>query len=341
MKKNYKFILLFAFVLFLFAACASKPKVQETPPEPEKVEEPTVVVEDAPLLKELNLLKGENGKVNKAREKAIELGADKAYPDLFNIAEDIKKKAEADVEAGNLKGAIEKYNEAMIRYDTLSNLMIAAFLRDEIEKNGFTVYAQDDYVEAEKCSANTIEHYNLDYKMAKETSEDALKLYKNVLNKGYMEFSQKARDTAKEHKADCDSIKASRSRKEEYNKAIRIYNKGKLASDKSDYKEAYLSYTEAGNLFAKLYEEVSIKRAEAEKAMAEAAKKQQESSNLALEADQEAPLNETGEGFTEGELQLQNLSTPQTSTPIENIDINEDESAKPNESKANNAEGGL
>ena len=151
--------------------------------------------------------------------------------------------------------------------------MSSAALRTEIEANGFAAYSPSDYADAERFSINTVDHYPLDHKMAKESSEDALKLYKKVVNKGYFEFAKTAKDSAKESKYYCDSIKVARSRKEEYNNAVKTYNRGKSAADRSDYKEAYMSYDEAAKLFAKLYVEVSLKRAEAERAMAEAAKR--------------------------------------------------------------------
>ena len=351
MKKNCKMIIILSvIVLILFSACASKQKTQDPVPEP-KIEETKTdeaesetpkqeaVKPEDPLLAELMLFQGENGKVNQARKRAVELGADEAYPDFFNAADDVKQKADTDVAAGNLKEAIAKYDETVSRYETLSNLMSAAALRIEIETNGFAAYSPVDYADAERFSINAVDHYSLDYNMAKESSEDALKLYKKVANKGYFEFAKTAKDSAKESKYYCDSIKVARSRKEEYNNAVKTYNRGKSAADKADYKEAYMSYDEAAKLFAKLYVEVSLKRAEAERAMAEAAKRQQESSDLALEADKEAPLTEGGEGFAEGDLDLQDLSTPQTEAPVENINTQDDESEN-TENNQTTAEGG-
>ena len=344
MKKNYKLIILmFVLVPILFASCASKQKAKDIPPEPKVEDVKTSDVEQEgaetdPILAKLKLFQGEDGKVNQVRKRAIELGADEAYPDFFNAADDVKQKADADVAAGNLKEAIAKYEEAVSRYETLINLTEASNLRTEIEANGFAAYSPADYAEAERFSINTIDHYNLDYTMAKESSEDALKLYKKVVNKGYFEFAKTAKDTAIESKYYCDSIKVARSRKEEYNNAVRTYNRGKSAADMADYKEAYISYDGAAKLFAKLYVEVSLKRAEAEKAMAEATIRQQESSDLALEADKEAPLTEGGEGFTEGELDLQDLSTPETGEPVENINTQDDESENTDNSQT--TEGG-
>lgn len=345
MKKNYKLLILMSILVPLFfASCASKQKAQGTPPEPkvEEVKTPAVKQEGDetdPILAKLKLLQGEDGKVNQVRKRAIELGADEAYPDFFNAADDVKQKADTDVAAGNLKEAIAKYEEAVSRYETLINLTEASNLRTEIEANGFAAYSPSDYADAERFSINTVDHYPLDHKMAKESSEDALKLYKKVVNKGYFEFAKTAKDSAKESKYYCDSIKVARSRKEEYNNAVKTYNRGKSAADRSDYKEAYMSYDEAAKLFAKLYVEVSLKRAEAERAMAEAAKRQQESSDLALEADKEAPLTEGGEGFAEGDLDLQDLSTPQTEAPVENINTQDDESEN-TENNQTTAEGG-
>ena len=344
MKKNYKLIILmFVLVPILFASCASKQKAKDIPPEPKVEDVKTSDVEQEgaetdPILAKLKLFQGEDGKVNQVRKRAIELGADEAYPDFFNAADDVKQKADTDVAAGNLKEAIAKYEEAVSRYETLINLTEASNLRTEIEANGFAAYSPSDYADAERFSINTVDHYPLDHKMAKESSEDALKLYKKVVNKGYFEFAKTAKDSAKESKYYCDSIKVARSRKEEYNNAVRTYNRGKSAADMADYKEAYISYDGAAKLFAKLYVEVSLKRAEAEKAMAEATIRQQESSDLALEADKEAPLTEGGEGFTEGELDLQDLSTPETGAPVENINTQDDESENTDNSQT--TEGG-
>ena len=137
MKKNYKLLILMSILVpLLFASCASKQKTQNALPEPkvEEVKAPDVEKEDPkqenvkpevpktdPLLANLKLFQGENGKVNKARKKAVELGADEAYPDFFNAADDVKQTADTAAETGNLKEARAKYDEAVIKYETLSN----------------------------------------------------------------------------------------------------------------------------------------------------------------------------------------------------------------------------
>lgn len=329
--KNYHKILIIAFTFFvvLFSACTSKPETKpDVKPEPEKVEEekkpePAEDLEKAGLSAEIDALK--NGRLKEAKERAVSLEADTVYPDKFAEAGKIENAAEAEVTTENLKEALAKYNEAADRYEILSNLMQASSLRNEIEEFGFARFAPDEYVEAERLSLNTLEHYELDYKMAKETAEDAIKLYEKTANKGYFEFTKTAKAVAKESKADCDSIKVARSRTEDYNNAVRMFNTGKTKAEESDFRAAFHSYNKSAEMFRTLYSDVSAKRAEAEAAMQEAARKQQESSNLALEADKEAPLTEAGEGFSEDEIQLEDKSSIQNNEVVEDIESDEAE----------------
>ncbi len=327
MKKSLKILIsLFAIMSILFSACKSTPEAKPEPKPKPKVEKtgPSQAELDAAkererLLAELERLQAEEGPLQKARERAIELEADKAYPEEFALAELLVKNAKADIEADKLQEAIDKFNEAIDRYNTLSNLMLAKQMKTEIEENSFARYASDDFDEAEKMFSNTLEHYKLDSKMAFESSEDALTLYKKVINEAYYQLAEDARMLAKEAKADCDSIKVARSRTEDYNSSVRLFNVGKGEVELKEFKKAYIAFKGAAEQFKLLYEEVSVKRAEAEKAMEEAAKKQEESSKLALEADKESPLTDAIEGFNDEELELEDKSSPLADTPVEGI----------------------
>lgn len=332
MKNCHKILIIaFTFFVVLFSACKSTPETKpDVKPVPEKItekEKPQSAedLEKTKLLAEIDAIK--NGRLKDAKEKAVSLEADTVYPDKFAEAEETEAAAEDNISAENLKEALAKYNEAADRYEILSNLMQASSLRKEIEEFGFARFAPDEYVEAERLSLNTLEHYELDYKMAKETSEDAVKLYEKTANKGYFEFAKTAKAVAKESKADCDSIKVARSRTEDYNNAVRMFNAGKAKAEESDFRAAFHSYNNSAEMFRTLYTAVSAKRAEAEAAMQEAARKQQESSNLALEADKEAPLTEAGEGFSEEEIQLEDKSSIQTNEAVEDIESDEEEPA--------------
>lgn len=336
MNKNYK-IVIAVFIAFtvLFSACKSTPKAKpDETPASKPAEQPAEGIKHVPDSGKAEsadeLEKIRNGRLKTAREHAVELKADIVYLEEFAEADATAANAEKEAENGRIKEAIAKYNEAADRYETLSNLMAAAALRGEIEKYGFARFASEDYAEAEKLAINTLEHYGLDYKMAKETSEDTLKLYTKVTEKGYFEFAKSARNTAKESKADCDSIRAARSRTDDYNNAVRLFNEGKAKAEEKDFRAAFYLYNTSAESFKTLYNQVASKRVQAEAAMNEAARKQQESSALALEADKEAPLTEDADGFSGGELELEDKTTQQSGQAD---DIDETESTDQGDQK--------
>ena len=321
MRKTQKVLIFFLMVTaVVLSSCKSTPKaVQNDKPKPNTA---AAQAEKERLLAEIAKIEGENGKLQKAREKAVSLEADTAYPQQFTAADELAEKAKADAAGGNLKEALAKYNEAINRYDTLSGLMEVAAMRKEIEEHKFEKYNPEAYSKANGLWENTtqeLENSSPNYKTVRENSEKTAELYKTILNAGYYDLTKAAQAAARAAKEKCDSIKVARSRTEEYNKAVLTYNTGKVYAEENKYKEAYNSYKTARDLFLGLYDEVFVKRQEASTAIDGATKKQRESSKLAREADKEAPLTPTAKGFEKDEkLELEDKSSP-TSSKIEEI----------------------
>ena len=321
MRKTQKVLIFFLMVTaIVLSSCKSTPKaVQNDKPKPNTA---AAQAEKERLLAEIAKIEGENGKLQKAREKAVSLEADTAYPQQFTAADELAEKAKADAAGGNLKEALAKYNEAINRYDTLSGLMEVAAMRKEIEEHKFEKYNPEAYSKANGLWENTtqeLENSSPNYKTVRENSEKTAELYKTILNAGYYDLTKAAQAAARAAKEKCDSIKVARSRTEEYNKAVLTYNTGKVHASENNYREAYMSYKNSGEAFSLLYGEVSVKRREAAKAISDAGKKQQQSAKLAREADKEAPLTKAGEGFGSGELELENKTTPMAGEKIEEI----------------------
>lgn len=342
MKKYQKILIVFFTIsVCVFSGCKSKPEtkppVKPQPTEPQVIEVP--VKDNSELLAKIDNLANENGSVNKARQRAVELQADVWYSEQFLYAEQIVENAKSDMQNEMFEDAFAKYSEAVVRYDTLSILMESYSTRKEIEENNFAHYSAEDYAEAERFSLNTLDHYELDYAMAKETAQDSLTLYKKVLSVGYREAAKNAKASAKESKADCDSIKVARSRTEDYNKAVRLFNEGKKANEALDYKSAFLLYNQSFQSFNKLYKETLEKRAAAELAIANAAQKQKESSGLALEADMESPMTDNDVDFSNKDFDLEDRTSPKSGEAIEDIDESEDETDEGTEEPANPDEG--
>lgn len=324
MKKEHKILIfLFTITVIFLISCKSKPQtVPGEKPKPKEGQTQAADTEKAQLRNELAAIEGENGKLKKAREKAVSLGADTVYPELLAATDELAQKAKTDSENGNLKDALAKYKEAIEQYNTLSNMLENSAMREEIEQNDFKGLMPEYYTEAEELSKNAaleLENTAPNYKTVKEKAERAGMLYEKILTAGYFGSAKSIRAEARKAKEKCDSIKVARSRTEEYNKAVLTYNTGKVYAEENKYKEAYNSYKTARDLFLGLYDEVFVKRQEASTAIDGATKKQRESSKLAREADKEAPLAPAAKGFEKDEkLELEDKSSP-TSSKIEEI----------------------
>ena len=92
-----------------------------------------------------------------------------------------------------------------------------------------------------------------------------------------------------------DGIKASVAAKEEYNAANDMLINADASAARMEWENAYKGYETADKAMAVVYETVSVKRAAAEKAMAEAKARAEAAAAYAEEADTIAPLAEEWE----------------------------------------------
>ncbi|PIE98008.1 MAG: hypothetical protein CR988_05130 [Treponema sp.] len=181
---------------------------------------------------------------------------------------------------------------AATRLTTLLNLDSASDLKNEITTNTFEGYAPDQYADAEIEYIKAFDNYGKQDQAAKDSSIKSLKLYTTVSNTGYREWTSLAKKGAENAKSKCDTLKANMSAKSDYDKALKSFTDGQTAEQKKNFKVAANTYNESAKMFTYIYDIVSTKRAEAEKAMRLAKEQQERSSSLAAEADITAPLSE-------------------------------------------------
>ena len=173
MKKEHKILIfLFTITVIFLISCKSKPQtVPGEKPKPKEGQTQAADAEKAQLRNELAAIEGENGKLKKAREKAVSLGADTVYPELLAAIDELAQKAKTDSENGNLKDALAKYKEAIEQYNTLSNMLENSAMREEIEQNDFKGLMPEYYTEAEELSKNAaleLENTAPNYKTVKQ-----------------------------------------------------------------------------------------------------------------------------------------------------------------------------
>lgn len=287
MKKVFLFFLS-VFAIFLIS-CGSKPapEVKEEPTAPVIQEEPkeeTVEVDEFSDEDYQKLIT----QIEQARELAIQTGADKNSPDIFNSIDEFYESLKAD------KNELSKNGEQIIaRYELLSNYQKAKSAKEEIEENSFEFYAQNNYDEGVELLTKVEEFYastNQIDESIKKAAKDSYSNFNTVLITAYKRIAKDEREVAFQSKLNADSVKAGVSRKTEYNAAVESFKSGDSSYSMQNPKRAIEHYIVANEQFTSLYEDVSKKRAAAQKAIEEAKKRVQESEQIAINADNDVPL---------------------------------------------------
>ena len=262
-----------------------EPKPAEPKPAEPKVVEPKVDPAKAPAEAELKKAEGLLAECTKA-------GVPKVFPSEFNAAKADVNAAKDAANAKNYAKAKASAVEAQNKLQTLLNLNAAANVKSDIATRKFEGASAQEYTNAEIAYIKAGETFGKNTVQALNYSKTALQNYESVLSKGYVAWVKGAFEAATKSKAQCDSIKASKAAATEYAAADKLYVSGKAFEQKKNYDDAYSAYIASNEQFTRIYDKVSVLRAEALKAMERASAQQQISSELAAEADVVIPLKE-------------------------------------------------
>ncbi len=285
MKSKYIFsLLLLITLLSFFSSCKSTPQ---------PIQDSSISTKKEEIKKDGELDKKEKEALA-ARNEAIENEADKKFTSMFEAAD---KRLDIARKEKKREQAIKGFDEAITMYNTLTNLSKALQCKKELEELGFLDKEPEKIKKANELYDSASEKYQKDGKASLKDSSDSLSIYETLCDKAYFNLVGNIREAAKKAKEKCDSIKASRSMTEEYNEGVKFYNVGSIHFKEKHYRKSYKSYNSSLETFEALYTKVAEKRKEAEKALARAKAKLQESSSLAGEADAASPLQSAKEGF--------------------------------------------
>ncbi len=240
-----------------------------------------------------------------ARAEAVSAGAPEYFPEQFGMADSAAESALAKRTSGDLPGAYDEAQIALMRYRTLINGMKALALKESIDRNDFAQYAQTEYDQAHVQFQAAVDAYGVSDAASYEASVETLRLASIVNNEGYRNWSTAEKAKADEIRALCDSIKAQKAAKAPYAQALASYTGAESFGAANTWEPAYFSYADAVKQFADVYQQVTLKRNAADLAIAAAKARQQESSGLARQADELAPLPEGTEGFSEEEYVIE------------------------------------
>ena len=308
MKKRYFWLSILCILCMLFASCGSTPEENpeepeviapvEPIPEPEPEPEPEPIPEPAPDFSEENTAL--RAAVYEARDAAINAGALTLFPEEFLAMDAYAASIDANFESEKASDTFTaKAQNLLDMYKCFENLSKAALLNEKIVQNNLDEYASNEDCEKADAIADefgAIESFeNIDGKYYLSKSEEMLALYEKIVKDGFKVLSNEARTAYMATKKAADEIKASVASKEDYKAANDLMINADASASRMEWENAYNGYQKADAAMAVVYETVSVKRAAAEKAMAEAKARAEAAAAYAVEADEIAPIVEEGD----------------------------------------------
>ncbi|MBQ0003741.1 MAG: hypothetical protein KBT21_09430 [Treponema sp.] len=309
MKKYLLFALMAG--LLIFASCKSTD--QETAEEVTEQTEQQVEEQTEEQTAEQTGEKSFEELVSEAeasRAKAVEAGAEKYYADQLKITDEMLLAAKESKDS-------EKVKDVNNRYLALEKAAQTRALKAQIEELGFAEQHRVAYDAAGKLydELEAAIADGADGMTMLKCAEVAYGAYYAIYYDSFKKLAAAERNEAIAQKKNADSVKAGVARKDEYKADAQLIQDGDNHFVTKNPAKAYDCYKEAKEKFAALFNDVSEKRAEAQKRIEEAKAKVLDAEQFAGEADDVAPLgDEKIDGIEEKDavlLEEENFADPE------------------------------
>lgn len=303
MKKLKKLALFVcAFSALSFFACKSTPEEEPAPVEEEQQDVESEVQEEIPEESVEPELEAQDfseanksllSDVENARQSAIDSGADKNASQAFALTEAEYNTAKLSVQTST-EDMSKLLGDLKNRYDALNLFSQAKSLKNRIDELNFASYDQNSYDEGSKILEELSDPKSL-VAFGSTWSSNAQKAksdFEKVLDLGFRAVARDERTQAFKAKRNADEVKASVSRKADYDKAVSQFSLGDSKYVTKDPEGSIENYRTAKDEFTRLYEEISVLRAKAQAAVDEAKNRVAQSESTAQTADEEVPLGD-------------------------------------------------
>ncbi|MCR5762533.1 MAG: hypothetical protein K6G00_04035 [Treponema sp.] len=246
--------------------------------------------------------------IENSRRNAENAGGDSALSDLYNAANDaferLKQRAAAGENTPELKRALENLNSLFKGLEVYAE---AKAKKERIDEKGYAYNNQNAYDEGASL-LEELEEMNKNAaafiaELEKGTSDNGNEFLKKA-NKADLDFSNVFKTTATNErsaafkaKKQADSVKASVSRKNDYDNGVASFRNGDSKYVTGDIEGSIEDYVSARGIFSKLYKEVSAARKKAQTLIDDAKNRVKHSESVALKADKTDPLTEKIQGI--------------------------------------------
>ncbi|MCR4822663.1 MAG: hypothetical protein K5873_07315 [Treponema sp.] len=281
----------------------AEPQIEEEAPAP-VVEEPKP--EETPPAEDFSQANQDLiSQADAARQKAIDAGAEKYFPDVLAADDKYYEEIKAKIASDSKSDYSSELKEVITRYEALATASLAKEMEEKAKEFGLT----DEEAAKALADFQTSGNGN-DMKL---NAEKALSAYSALLVKHLGQMAKSERAAALEAKKNADSVKAGVAKKTEYTEASNTFKKADSAFVTKDLEGAYKGYRTAKNTFTNLYETIKEKRAAAQAAIERAKQRVAEAENYTKEADTIAPLEGEVAGIEKEDavlLEADNFANP-------------------------------
>ena len=255
--------------------------------------------------------------IEKSREKAIDAGAeyDDATSDFFSALDEEYRRqrelAESEGISPEMTNILRQINAA---YEGLAQYEEAKAKKKLIDDNDYASNNQRAYDEGADL-LEQLEEIMADsdsfFEELRSGDSDVGTQFLNKATRANTDFTNvlkasanNMRTEAFKAKKQADSVKASVSRKDDYDDGVSEFRAGDSNYVTGSIDESIENYTKARDIFATLYKEVAAARAEAQNKISEAKKKVNHAWGVADEADKTDPLTEKIDGIEDHDAKL-------------------------------------
>jgi hypothetical protein len=232
------------------------------------------------------LAKAREDEIRAAREKLINTGFTKYYPEYLQKADDKALLALSQYEAGDYYGARDTAADALNEYETLYTGAKILQVRREIIERDFVKYDAAAFEKADETAMAANDKYKAGNKKAAETdAEDALRRYNNILANGWKSNAGEKRSAASLERERALNEKANIASRDLFREADGIFNRAEKSFTSRNYQDAAVSYTDSDALFLQSRLDTEEKRRRALDIIRLAEEKIEESGETAVDAE--------------------------------------------------------
>ena len=223
----------------------------------------------------------------KAREKAVEAGAEDLVPDRLAIADGYAGKSKELYEGGDLYGSLNAGKDAWDRYRILETLALAHNKQMEADEYDFFSADPETYMLAAEAGNNSVDLYDEgDLVKSQEQATAALEGFREVIRNGWFASVEEKASVAREWRSAAQEAKADVAVRTDFNAAESVYNQAHVALRAEQYTQAMDLFEQSGKLFEVAHKNAMDKRAIAEEALRRTGEKLAESEELGQYADE-------------------------------------------------------